>query len=128
MTADDGEIVNWRCESTAATMLKRNGWTSETLAAGQKVTIKGDPARREDNLCSLLSITLEDGTVIGRNDNVIDTIAESSAFLRVGQGEINRPERLENGQINTSGTWLTLSFGPGAKGGEAPPPAQGAPS
>lgn len=127
MTSADGEVVNWRCESTAATMLRRNGWTADTLAAGLKVTIRGEPARREDNVCSLKSITLEDGTVIGRNDNVIDSIAESTEFARVDQGDIDRPARLDNGQPNISGAWLTLSFGPGAKGGEAHPRDQVAP-
>ena len=128
VTAEDGEVVNWRCESTAATMLRRNGWTKDTLAAGQKVTIRGEPARREANVCSLKSITLEDGTVIGRSDNVVDAMKKGSEFVRVDQGEINRPARLDNGQPNISGAWLTLSFGPGSKGGEAPPPQQGAPT
>lgn len=125
---DSGELVRWRCESSAATMLKRNGWTDTTLARGQKVTITGDPARREDNVCSLTSITLEDGTVIGRSDNVTGDVTAGTEFDRVDQGPIDRPARLSNGQPNISGTWLTLSFGPGAKGGEPPPPVQGSPT
>lgn len=128
-TSDDGEVVNWRCESTAATMLRRNGWTSDTLEVGQKVTIKGEPARREDNVCSLKTIILEDGTVIGRNDNVTEAIAATSTeFAKIDQGDINRPARLENGQPNISGAWVTLSFGPGAKGGEPHPREQVAPT
>lgn len=129
VTSEEGEVVNWRCESSAATMLRRNGWTDETLAPGLIVTIKGEPARREDNVCSLKSITLSDGTVIGRSDNVNGTVMiASSDFVRVDQGDIERPARLSNGQPNISGTWLTLSFGPGSKGGEPAPPQQGSPT
>jgi hypothetical protein len=124
VTSDDGELVHWRCESTAATMLRRNGWTADTLTVGQKVTIKGEAARREDNVCSLTSITLADGTEIGRSDNVADAIAAAPEET----GPIERPARLSNGQPNFSGTWLTLSFGPGSKGGEPPPNLQGAPT
>jgi hypothetical protein len=109
-------------------MLRRNGWTSETLSPGQKVTIKGSPARREDNVCGLTSITLENGTVIGRNDNVADSIKAASEFEKIDQGIINRPERLDNGQPIISGAWLTLSFGPDSKGGMPPPPQQGSPT
>lgn len=128
VASDDGDATNWRCESSAATMLKRNGWTDETLARGELVTIVGSPARREANVCSLKSITLADGRVIGRNDNVAGaTVTTATAFERVDQGEISRPYAHETGQPNISGAWLTLSFGPGSKGGEAPPPDQGEP-
>ncbi len=129
VTNDEGELIHWRCESTAATMLRRNGWTAETLAPGQKVTIKGEPARREENVCSLTSITLDDGTVIGRTDNVAGVIgADIAGSIAGGAAPVNRPVKLSNGQPNISGTWLTLSFGPGSKGGEPPPNLQGSPT
>ena len=48
---DNGETQNWRCELMSASLLKRLGWTKETFQPGQQFTMKGNPARREDNVC-----------------------------------------------------------------------------
>ena len=60
----DGATSSWRCELSAATMLRRRGWSSDTLLPGQTVTIKGLPARREDNVCAAEAIVFADGTEI----------------------------------------------------------------
>lgn len=124
---DQGEIEEWRCESTAATMLRRIGWSADSLKVGQIVTITGQPGRREANLCSLQTITFENGTTIDRNENYVSDTHYMQTRSAVSD-KSDRPTHLENGQPNFTGSWLTLSFGLGAKGGEAPPPAQTAPN
>ena len=64
---DNGSVANWRCELSSATGLKRLGWTADSLVSGQPITVNGAPARREDNVCFVNFMLLEDGTRIARN-------------------------------------------------------------
>ena len=121
VTSDDGEVVHWRCESSASTVLRRVGWTKETLRPGQKVSIRGDAARREANVCSLDWIKLEDGTTLSRWENISETFARNGQFARPQPAVQVRPAKLANGQPNISGNWVTLSFGRGSKGGQPGP-------
>ena len=38
---ESGEIVPWRCEIRAATVLRRSGWSEDLLKPGTKITIEG---------------------------------------------------------------------------------------
>ena len=67
---EDGETVDWRCELAAATTLKGRGWTQETLVPGMEITVIGNPARREDNVCFLSSFVPRGGKEVRRNSNV----------------------------------------------------------
>eukprot|EP00903_Cladosiphon_okamuranus_P004288 g4286.t1 len=105
----DGEIANWRCELSSATQLTRNGWTPDMFEVGEKINVVGTPARREDNVCFMNSITREDGSSIARNGTIGDA-AETIAKTE------DRPDYLENGQPNISGPWISLSFGRNGQG------------
>ena len=65
-------------------VLRRVGWTDETFVPGQVVTIKGNPARREDNVCSVDTITLADGTEIGRNTHTVDVEDITAVVIPTG--------------------------------------------
>jgi len=106
---NEGELVNWRCELSAATRLARTGWTADMFTVGQEITINGAPARREDNVCFLNSVTLADGTVITRQNGVVQT-GESATDSEYAQ-KVERPAYLENGQPNLQGPWVSRSFG-----------------
>ena len=43
---DAGKVVNWAIETLAPAVLKRAGWTSETLHAGDQITITFAPSLR----------------------------------------------------------------------------------
>lgn len=124
VASDTGEAERWRCEMSSATLLGHAGWSQESLLPGDKINIVGSPGRREANLCAMTSITFADGTEVGP---IKDLRANQVGLEEVLQVE-SRPERLANGDPNISGAWITLSFGPGAKGGEPPPQLQGAPT
>ncbi len=124
VTEDSGELVNWRCEMSSATLLRRAGWTQESLLPGQTIDITGSPARREDNVCVMDTISFSDGVAVGPTR---DLRAEGAALDVVAVDE-GRMERLSNGLPNFGGAWITLSFGPGSKGGEPPPNLQGSPT
>jgi hypothetical protein len=105
----DGELINWRCELSAATQLRRFGWSADMFSAGQQITVKGAPARREDNVCFLNSLTLDDGTVITRRGNLT-----KATQVRTNPESTPKPERptyLPNGQPNLQGPWISRSFG-----------------
>ena len=101
----DGELVNWRCELTSGSALKRRGWSTESIKIGDKVVVDAYPAHREANVCFLISITLPTGQKVSRN-NAID-----EASVVVDQDITQRLKVLENGQPNLQGPWVTRSFG-----------------
>jgi hypothetical protein len=120
---DSGEVVNWRCESNAATSLGRRGWDAETFLPGQKLRINGAPARREDNVCSLNSVTFADGRTVGRSD----TLTEAPPPVVVDEKFSDMPARaayLANGQPNLAGPWVSppRSGPPGRGMGEGAQP------
>ncbi len=120
----DGLVVKWRCEMSAATLLGRAGWSQQSILPGDKINIAGSPGRREEQLCAMTSISFADGSEIGP----IRNLRENKVGLDKVLQTTSRPATLENGQPNISGAWITLSFGPGSKGGEPPPPLQVAPN
>ena len=112
---ENGETNNWRCELSSAAQLKRLGWTDETLKPGQKFTMIGSPAWREDNVCLTNIIRLEDGTQITRSTNLSGTGV--NGYVTAEEEKVDfttRPKYLANGQPNFTGNWRTVSFGRGA--------------
>ena len=129
VTDQQGDNQEWRCEISAATSLRRSGWSADTIRPGQIVTIKGAPGRREANLCSLMSIKFADGTVLQRvRGQGVTKISNTTKAKEPTSDKQDRPLRLENGQPNISGNWISLSFGRNAKGGSPSPRNQGAPT
>jgi hypothetical protein len=103
---EEGEIVNWRCETTSVTRLKRTGWTAETLEPGQVITINGTPGRREENLCHVLQLTRDDGTVLilpGRDANTARERAAAAAAVPAQE----RTGYLPSGQPDLRGPWIS---------------------
>jgi hypothetical protein len=124
VTDETGAKVNWRCELSAATNLRRLGWTQDTLQPGQSVRVNGAPARREEHVCYLNFLTLDDGTRITRNGgpgNPDD--ADSAGALT--RARVPQSRYLANGQLNISGRWVATR-GPGGPNGPGRPPAAGA--
>lgn len=119
----DGVSVPWRCELSGASLLRRQGWTDETLVPGDEIKITGAMARREDNACAMESISFSDGSVINNQDDLQEKfipIADSASIAE-------RPRYLENGQPNLSGGWVSrVGGGPGGvltNGAPKPTPA-----
>ena len=61
---DRGEDVVWSVELTSPTYLVRAGWKSNTIKAGDKVTIVGNPVRSGEPSAIFLSLTLADGRTL----------------------------------------------------------------
>lgn len=119
-----GKSQQWRCELASRTSLMRLGWTQNTFTPGHKVTIKGAPARREDNVCMLSSFVTEDGREITRDGDLTQSGATTPIAANGSAKISSRPARLPNGQPNLQGPWVGMGGpdgrgpGPGDKGKE----------
>jgi hypothetical protein len=61
VTGTDGKVVKWQCENGAPNMLKRSGWSRESIKDGDQITITGNLAKDGSNTCNANSIVLADG-------------------------------------------------------------------
>lgn len=59
------QTETWRAETNAQTLLRRNGWTKESLKVGEQITIEGWPARDGSNYMRMRRVVRADGTVLG---------------------------------------------------------------
>lgn len=64
VTTETGEAQPWLAEGNAAAILKRRGWTKETLKPGDYIKITGSPARDGGNKLDWSLIELADGTIL----------------------------------------------------------------
>lgn len=60
-----GQVEPWRCETNAVTLLRRRGWTKDSLTIGEVITIEGWRARDGSNYMRMRTIKRADGTVLG---------------------------------------------------------------
>ena len=109
-----GQTVQWRCELPARTSLARLGWSESLFMVGRRVTIKGSPARREDNVCYLETLTTDDGQRYSREQPVSRVEAVAAA---------PRAALDAWGRANLAGLWVAQRRGPPGGG----PPGGGPP-
>lgn len=57
-----GKVVNWNLELASPNYLKRAGWSSTSLKAGDEVTVEGSLARSGANMANARLVTFPDGT------------------------------------------------------------------
>ena len=62
VTNEDGDTEAWLGEGNASSVLRRRGWTSDTLKPGDVITVTGSPARDGGHKIDWELIVLEDGT------------------------------------------------------------------
>ena len=76
VTDKDGKETEWRAETNSPNLLKRRGWSKDSLVAGQKITVEGWPARDRSPLLRIATITLPDGSVLTGQQSRAPTTAE----------------------------------------------------
>jgi len=59
---ENGSEKAWRAETNSPNLLKRRGWTSESIEPGQDITVEGWPARDGTPLIRVGKVVLADGT------------------------------------------------------------------
>lgn len=67
LTARDeaGNEVAWRAETNSPNLLRRRGWSRDSLEVGEQVTLTGWPARADEHYMRIRSVTFADGRVLG---------------------------------------------------------------
>ena len=58
---EQGAVVKWQCEGSAPNGLTRQGWTKDSLKAGDQVAIQGFLAKDGSKTCNSRSVVLPDG-------------------------------------------------------------------
>jgi hypothetical protein len=64
VTGANGEEQYWKAETNSPNVLKRRGWTAESIQAGQKITITGWPARNGSHLIRVSTVKFANGAVL----------------------------------------------------------------
>jgi hypothetical protein len=60
----DGKVANWEIELGPPAILLRNGWTKNSVKAGDVLTVNGSLAKDGTNLANARTVTLADGTKV----------------------------------------------------------------
>ena len=60
-----GQIEPWRAETNAVTLLRRRGWTKDSLTVGEVITVEGWQSRDGSNYMRMRTVKRADGTVLG---------------------------------------------------------------
>jgi hypothetical protein len=60
-----GDTLIWRGETNSPSILRRRGWTQQSLAIGETVTMEGWPARDGSRYMRIRSVRRADGSLVG---------------------------------------------------------------
>ena len=61
VTAPDGKVTTWKCETAPPNGLFRRGWTKSSIKKGEIVTVDGFRAKDGSSTMNARSVTLADG-------------------------------------------------------------------
>lgn len=62
--APDGRVENWNLELASPNVLRRNGWSRNSVEVGDHVTVEGSRARDGSLMANARTVTLADGTAV----------------------------------------------------------------
>lgn len=94
-TADNGEEAEWRLEAVGPGPLRRLGWSRDTLAVGDEITVTGNPDRSA-SVKSLNLLSLRKG-----GDLLLDSQRVTALFATAGDAP-------STASVSLDGTWATL--------------------
>lgn len=60
-TDEDGNEVEWRAETNSPNVLRRRGWSRDSLQPGDEVTVTGFPSREDDTYMRISRVEFADG-------------------------------------------------------------------
>ena len=66
---DGGNVVKWQCEGGPPNTLTRNGWSKDTLKAGDLINVEGWLAKDGSKTCNARSIRLPGGKRVFAGSN-----------------------------------------------------------
>lgn len=92
-TNDAGAAKVWEIEGSPLSMMRRRGWTVETLSAGDRVTVTGNPGRSaEERVLRLTSLVKADGEAVANEEYAFEpavrvTQTEGLAGIWIAEGQ-----------------------------------------
>ena len=119
VTGEDGEVTQWRASGSAANLMRRRGWTAQTIQPGQYLRVTGREARNGVPMVllgSLAELDPGDGSLIRNVEG------ESDYDEPVGAAPLALT--LSDGSPNFIGAW---TMGPGMGMGMGGPPGDRTP-
>lgn len=93
---EEGNRVEVHCEMLSGTSLRRAGWTEEMFKPGTAIKVGGNPSRKEENVCVLETMVLNDGPVMSRFEQIPETRPEV---------DLDRAALTAWGDPNIGGDW-----------------------
>jgi hypothetical protein len=69
-----GTTVAWSVEMNPASLLARNGWTSKTIQAGDKVEVRVHPLRNDEKGGQYISVKLPSGATMDENRRELEVV------------------------------------------------------
>lgn len=82
---DDGKVVNWAWETSAANQLYRNGWRTTDLKFGMVVTIEGWLARNGTPTANAGTVLLPDGRKLGASAQQLPAAGPATDSVPAGR-------------------------------------------
>ena len=64
VTDASGEHIEWRAETNSPNILRRRGWSKDSLKAGDEITVTGFPARDGSSYMRISKVVFADGRVL----------------------------------------------------------------
>ena len=61
---DKGHVVKWVAETGSPNIMRRGGWTKNTLKPGDQITLSGQPAKNGSPTMRFLKVVLPNGQVL----------------------------------------------------------------
>ena len=111
VVGEDGEVTQWRASGSAANLLRRRGWTAETIQPGQYLQVTGREARNGVPMVLLGSIAELDPA-----DGSLVRNVEGESDYEEAVGAAPLALTLDDGRPNFTGAW-TMGPGGGMGGG-----------
>jgi hypothetical protein len=89
-TAASGQTVEWEVETGGVPLLERSGWHRGSLQRGDRVTVRGHPARDPARpYALLLSLEKTDGTVLQQIVTNSDPAGAAASLAGVWKGDLS---------------------------------------
>ena len=120
VSGENGEVTQWMASGSAANLLRRRGWTADTIEPGQYLRITGREARNGVPMVLLGSIAELDPA----DDSLVRNVEGESGYEEpVGAAPLTLT--LDDGRPNFTGAWTMgpgMGMGGGPPGDRTPPP------
>jgi hypothetical protein len=71
--SEDGRETLWRAETNSPNILRRRGWTADSIPIGAQVVIEGYPARDGSHSMRIYRVILGGGELVGQRPNIQPT-------------------------------------------------------